>query len=270
MSCGAVMTMAVGLTINLTISTNASNVNLRTLAGSPTLPARVIVTINPGVIVGGTSTSAPGFDVGTGWPAGTKLTIINNGIICGSGGAGGAGGPSTSSGVAPGSNGSPGGAAIWLRGNAVIIENNGIIGGGGGGGGGGASDGYRSPGTITDIPGGAGGAGHGYGQAAANGGSAPEYDSDPSGTFLGNLSGGAAGVDGSGGSNAQDNPDFGGAPGGGGGGFGGIGGAGGLTGFDLTNRPDWRTSGGAAGPAVIASGGSITWNPVGAVYGAVA
>ena len=148
-------------TITLVIGANAQNVNLYTLAGSPVFAKKIILTINPGVYIGSTSTSTPALNIGTGWPAGTTITIINNGYILGAGGAGGAGGNYYSQ---PGIAGAPGGPALNLT-WPITITNNGYIFGGGGGGKGGnetsVSSGGKSPVTFW-YGGGGGGGGAGY------------------------------------------------------------------------------------------------------------
>jgi hypothetical protein len=68
-----------------------------------------------------------------------NITIINNGIIVGARGAGGVGGTGGPNGTGAGSNGTPGGTAIFanLAKGITVINNGTILGGGGGGGGGG-------------------------------------------------------------------------------------------------------------------------------------
>lgn len=120
-----------GFTFTQTIASNTTNYNLKSaaIAGgwdqAATLNATV--TINSGVYVYSTSTGTYAFDTGSTFPAGTSLTLINNGIIQGCGGNGGAG----NSGA-----GNAGGPAFIAR-HAISVTNNGTIGGGGGGGGGG-------------------------------------------------------------------------------------------------------------------------------------
>lgn len=127
------------LTINLTISSNTANYNMRTAAiaagYSGTGAATINCTINSGVYVYSTSTGSYAFVTGTGWDvSGVTLNLTNNGTILGMGGAGGAGGSSYSAVRIPGGN--PGGPALNAQ-RAINITNNGTIAGGGGGGGGG-------------------------------------------------------------------------------------------------------------------------------------
>ena len=131
-------------------------------------PVDVTVTVNPGVNVGYTSPAGPVYSLDTGngpWPAGSEITIINNGNIAGKGGDGG---------TSPNGAGQAAGTAINIQ-YPVTIQNNGIISGGGGGGGGGSPSGGTNPpgpppgekhgpnpGNPYTSPGGTGGGGAGY------------------------------------------------------------------------------------------------------------
>jgi len=141
----------------LLITTNTFNYNIFTSAGSPTEPVRVTVTINSGIIVGSTDTSIPALTIEN-FAGGSRVTIINNGVIVGRGGNGGAG-FSTS-----GTSGKNGGTAISTT-VPLSIENNGFIGGGGGGGQGGKKG---TCGECYDDFGSSGGGG-----AGQNGGKSP-------------------------------------------------------------------------------------------------
>lgn len=134
------------VTINLTISSNTANYNMRTAAiaagYSGTGAATINCTINSGVYVYSTSTGSYAFDTGTGWPAsGVTLNLTNNGTILGMGGNGGRKSYSTTT---PGGsnsfftydNATAGGPAFYAQ-RAINVTNNGTISGGGGGGGGG-------------------------------------------------------------------------------------------------------------------------------------
>jgi len=118
-----------------TVSSNTQNINLNSLATSlgwgGTLPIVFTLTINSGVALGSSSTSTPALIISS-FPAGTEITIINNGYIVGRGGNGGNGAYRAAGGA-----GGNGGAALSIA-YATTIINNGVIGGGGGGGGGGA------------------------------------------------------------------------------------------------------------------------------------
>jgi hypothetical protein len=143
---------------NIIFDTNQNDVNLRTVYDSlfPTpLDTTILnVSIENGVTIGSTSALSAGFEVGT-WPSGTTITINNDGILQGAGGAGG------SVGVDDG-NGQNGGKALDT-GRAVTLD----LSGGGvlydGAGGGGASD--------TDGGGGGAGSVVGVGGTGATNGS---------------------------------------------------------------------------------------------------
>lgn len=126
------------VTINLTIAANTPNYNIRNAAvaagwnGTSTLS--VNVTINSGVYVYSTSTGSYALQTGTGFPAGSTISLTNNGIILGMGGGGGKA-QDQDGGTAWTASGA-GGPALLLS-HATTITNNGIIAGGGGGGGGG-------------------------------------------------------------------------------------------------------------------------------------
>jgi hypothetical protein len=156
---------------SFTISSDAQNVNLYVIAGSPATAGTYTITINAGVTVGSSNTATPALISGT-WPAGSIVTLINNGNIYGRGGDGGAGG----SGAAGGAGGA-GGAAMSLGYDIAINNTNGNIFGGGGGGGGG--DGSSSCQFVCNSVGGNGGGG-GQGSAGGSGGAAG-YGSHESG-----------------------------------------------------------------------------------------
>ena len=143
------------------INSAANNVNLYTLAGSPTAPVNLYCTVNAAI---GSTTSAYAFMTGTGWAVGSYLYIKNANTIsgmanttAGANGVGGAGGQGGSYPTAPvagsaggtGTNGNVGGpsfAANTVTAVKILLNNTGTItggsgssggtGGGGGGGGG--------------------------------------------------------------------------------------------------------------------------------------
>jgi hypothetical protein len=120
------------LTINLTISSDTANYNMKSAAiaagWNGTSAATINCTINSGVYVYSTSTGSYAFDTGTSYPTGCTLNLTNNGTIIGKGGTGGNGGLSCN-------NGSTGGPAFIAQRAINITNNTGTIGGGGGGGG---------------------------------------------------------------------------------------------------------------------------------------
>ena len=162
----------------LTISSNTANYNIYNAAAATSTwiaapgAYAITVTINAGVTVGTLLT-------GSGFYAGTTITIINNGTILGNGGAGGTGG--NNGGYAAGA-GSPGTAAIILNWPVLSLTNTGIIAGGGGGGGG--SFGVFNSGSHLYTSGGSGGGG-GAGYTGGAGGTAGAIG----GSFAGNPGG---------------------------------------------------------------------------------
>jgi hypothetical protein len=223
------------ITLSRTISSNTSNFDMRasaiSLGWNGVSPLNFTVTINSGVIVYSTSTGSYAFYISPSFPAGSKLTLNNNGTIIGAGGAGGAGG--VGYGVA-GYAGGAGGPALYA-GYSVSISNSIIYGGGGGGGGGGGSQWFDSQNTksFVQTAGGAGGNGAGVnGSASATGGSA-------------------------GGTNA-----------GAGGNGGAVGSSGAAGGTGAGTTPSAGGGGGAAGAAVAGSS-NINWLNYGTVTGSV-
>ena len=182
------------------IASDVTNYNLRARAVAAgwdqVVPLVATTTVNSGIVLSADSTSQYAFDTGATFPAGTTLTLINNGFVIGMGGAGGAA-------YTDGSNGGPALRAQYAIG---IDAAGGVIGGGGGGGGGGV------------IGGGGGGRSGRTNAAGASGGASGTFSSGGSG---GGGGGGAGGTTGPGG----------GGSGGDGGGGGGWGASGGNTGY---------------------------------------
>jgi len=125
----------------------------------------VALTVSPGVQVGSTSTGAYAMLVPSSFSPGDIVTITNNGVIQGMGGAGGPG----QFGATNGNPGGGGGNALYVN-RPVTITNNSVIAGGGGGGGAGA--GY-TPNKGGSDWGGGGGGGAGYNGGAGGGGGYP-------------------------------------------------------------------------------------------------
>lgn len=200
---------------SLIISTNQTNVNLRSLAVSSgwNQASKVSATINSGVVVYSTSTGTPAMTISGSFPGGVEL--VNNGVILGKGGAGGTWNVNSGYGYS-------GGLALSVS-TAVSINNANRIAGGGGGGGGAAgggaggkySPGYGGGGGGGGIGNGAGGAG----QSGWNGGSSGSPGSAGTLTSAGSGGGGYIGTGGSGGSYGASGGT--GSYGGGGGGSGG-------------------------------------------------
>jgi hypothetical protein len=156
------------VSIPLTISSPTYNYDVYNNRGPTYNPGTsdITVTINPGVVVGSTSTGSFAFLVPSSFSPGDTVTVVNQGVIQGRGGNGGLGGRS------PGTNtvgaGSAGGAAVSVSRPTTITNNGTLAGGGGGGGGGGTGQdggGFQAPG------GGGGGGGAGFdGGTGAQGG----------------------------------------------------------------------------------------------------
>lgn len=239
---------------NATISANTNNYNLKSAAIAAgwdgVTPLVATVTVNSGVYVGSTSTGSYGFDTGSSFPAGSSLTLVNNGFIVGMGGGGGGGGGVYSG----GGGGGAGGPALRAQ-AAISITNNGTIGGGGGGGGGGASAYYGDPYSGEQRFGGGGGGG-GRGLNGGPGG--------PGGSgHLVNPGGG-------GGTGTTTSAGGGGSNGGwmaGNGASGGGLGSGGGTG---ASGPQYSGGPGGSGGAAVAGNSFITWVATGTRLGAIA
>ncbi len=220
--------------LTYTQSADESNVNIRTKVGSPGYAALVIVTINAGVTVSGSAAIA--LYSGTGWTAGSKLKIINNGTAVGEGGAGGNGGT-------PGVSGNVGSNGLDAIETTIPIEidnTNGFIFGGGGGGAGGRGNGGAG---LSGAGGGGGGGGRGSNNPPGGTGGAAAVPGQ-AGTAGSLLSYGFGGLGG-------DNTEFYGTQGK-------YGGNGGDYGEDGSFSEDVQF-GGVAGRAVRLNGQTITW-----------
>ncbi|MTJ94335.1 MAG: hypothetical protein F8N36_15965 [Desulfovibrio sp.] len=143
------------VTINALVASNSYNLDFRTLllnAGwNGSTPVVGTVTVNGGVVVGSTSTSAYALTVQGAFPPGSSLALVNNGYIVGAGGAG------SSTSLASSGSGEKGGNALYVQ-IPVYVSNAGVIAGGGGGGGdnsGGASW-VAGSGGAGFVPGAAG------------------------------------------------------------------------------------------------------------------
>ena len=240
---------------DLIISSHTANYNLKTAAiqagWDGSRAATFNVTINSGVYVYSTSSSAPAFDTGANFPSGTIINLINNGFIYGKGGDGGNAGLGNAYNPVPGVAGSDGGTALLAQ-YQINISNNGIIAGGGGGGGGGG--GATAPDGISYcMCGGGGGGGAGY--DIGSGGSTcgcQGYVGKPGN--VGTLTTGGAAALGTGGGIS---------------GSGGNLGQAGTKGIDGTgNLSSVGGAGGAAGKAVVGNN-NIVWQAQGDVIGII-
>lgn len=192
--------IARGKGLNALITGTIANLNLKTwlmsnLGWDGTTPTPIEVVIDASAIVHGSNTLNYALTI-SGFPAGTILTLINNGRILGAGGGGGSGAWSdpgdgetapTYYGATPGM---AGGHALNVGSPVTIINNYRIWGGGGGGGGGGM--------TLSSWPGGGGGGGAGVpggagGASLRKTGTAGTETTGGAGGSLTNSAGGAGG-----------------------------------------------------------------------------
>lgn len=240
----------------INITSSADNVNVYTLAGSPTSPVRIKVVIAAGVQIGSTSTGSYAFVFGTGWHANATVRVENHGTIMGKGGAGGNGG---------GGGGSTGGPAInaaAFDGASINFDNQGTIAGGGGGGAGGATRSCSGKASYT-APGGGGGGGRG--RTNTGGGSPAGGNCSAGGGGTGTAS--SAGGGGSG-CTVSSQGDCGfnitGGNGGSGGGFGSAGGSGGAG----TNGSSSGAGSGGGGGTAVNGDSEISWVNLGTINGA--
>lgn len=241
---------------SLVLTSNEMDVNIFARAGSPGGVVTVNVTVAAGVVVQGSSTSAPAMDF-SGFASGSTINFTNLGYILGAGGDGGQGGAmGVNDYISNGANGKAAGPAIKGPGtgrNFNVTNAAGFIWGGGGGGGGG---GVKTSGGQNVVNGGGGGGGAGRGRAGGGGqygyiaGSANGSDGS-SGTLASTGAGGAGGA----GVLGHGTGTFGSGGTGGDWGSGGNGGGAAATGSQLGNPG----GGGAAGKAIDANGGSVTF-----------
>ena len=240
-------------TLPLTISTNVCNYDINVAAGSPAGPVSLIVTINPGVRVGSTSTGAPALTTG-GLAPGSNVLLINNGLISGRGGNGGKGGDAFSTFSA--GNGGNGGVGLELTVNLTLDNQGQIYGGGGGGGGGSGFTSSTEPGS-SGGGGGAGGGNCGFSSGGGGGGRTGGCNFGFSGSGGGLTTGGAGGPLSCGG--------------GGGCNCGSSGGNGGNAGFNGSVGGSQRGSnpgaGGAGGASIRSNGNAIVYTTVGDLRG---
>jgi hypothetical protein len=124
-----------------TVILNCFNFNLRQKAiehGWDTVKKlNAVITVIENVYIGSHTTDTASFSTGAGFPAGSQLSLINNGFILGRGGNGGYG-PNVASmntqvGAALSTGATSGGPALLVE-YPIHIDNRNTIGGGGGGG----------------------------------------------------------------------------------------------------------------------------------------
>jgi hypothetical protein len=222
--------------INLVVSADTADYNLFTAAGSPATPVSVTLTIASGVYLYASLTGTFGLSVPA-FPAGSTITVINNGYIVGKGGSGGSGGASTGG---AGNAGSNGGDAVDLHFPITLDNTFGTIAGGGGGGGGGAG----SAGLGVPRGGGGGGGGQSYVTSAGGNGTGSASNGHSGGTSgpgAGGIGESASGLSG------------------GDGGKGGKFGSGGSNGTKGTGGAYAGGLHGGGGAAINLHGNAVTW-----------
>ena len=231
--------MAMGGGIDITTSSDAENVNLRTLLDAAgfdnDVPTIITYRLNSGVTVtsaASTGTATPAWQTGTIGSIHTVLIYIS-GAIKGYGGTGGSRGDSSNqAGSNGGGNGSAGGDAMSFACNATLIVNSGgsvLAGGGGGGGGGGAHD-ESEENEVAAAYGGLGGNGAGT-SARTTGGPAVTDDQGASVAISGaGGDGGDYGAAGSNGANASQGQEQ------------GTGGTGGAAGYAVRKNSNTVTT----------------------------
>ena len=147
----------------LTISSNQTNADLRTLAVNAgwDQSTTLVANIDSGVVISSNNTGTAALSISGSYPSG--LTVNNSGVIVGLGGNGGKGGGPAYGGA---SGGSSGGTALSVSSSCAFF-NNGTIAGGGGGGGGGGRTGTTANNVVYQFRGGGGGGGGGGRSSAA-------------------------------------------------------------------------------------------------------
>ncbi|OFZ66107.1 MAG: hypothetical protein A2V79_00230 [Betaproteobacteria bacterium RBG_16_56_24] len=148
---------------NRTIATDTAGFDLRTAAVAAGWneigPLVASITVNGGVFLYAASTAGYAFSVTGSYPAGSSISLNNNGVIVGRGGNGGSGAGGSLY-ATRGGNGGSGGTALVTT-TAITITNNGTIAGGSGGGAGGPnySSTFHGGGGGGGVPFGSGGNG---------------------------------------------------------------------------------------------------------------
>jgi hypothetical protein len=241
---------------SFTISSNQVNANLRTLAVNAgwNQSSALTATIASGVYIYSTSTGTPALTINGSFPGG--VTLVNNGVIQGMGGAGGMGGYWTGSKIAPIAGGG-GGLALSVSVGVSINNANLIAGGGGGGGGAAFISRYYGKQQSTQLGGSSGGGGLGGGAGGASSGT--RYGFTPNAGGAGTLtsagSGGAAKIDTL--NSGQYNL------------AGANGGSYGSAGGTAASSGDQAGAGGGAAGAAVSGNGNISWIATGTRYGGI-
>lgn len=258
--------------ISLNLSSNTYNYDVYANRGPSYVAGSsdITVTVPSSVVVGSTSTGAYAMLVPSSFNPGDTVTIVNNGVIQGMGGAGGNGSPAALGKSAPqnvGQNGSSGGNALYVNRPTTVTNNGTIASGGGGGGGGCATSGLNSKYAAYNSGGGGGGGGAGFnGGAAGAGGSITPTANGAAGSPGG---AGTSASGGGGGARGFVGPITRSTNGGSGGGRGASGSGAGASGGDpYFTGSSSGTSGGGTGYYVVGNP-FITWPSFGTRQGGV-
>ena len=212
--------------IDIITSSNAENINLRTLLDAAGFnndtPATITYTLNAGINVtsaASTGTATPAWQTGTIGSIHT-VSIYINGAVKGYGGAAGAAGAGSTGPTGNGAAGATGGTSMSFACNATLVVNSGgsVLAGGGGGGGGGGGVQYAEGGT-ENAAGGAGGLGAGTASAASGASGQTACDGDNCAYGGAGGAGGAHGASGSTGTNGTGDSAAGNGGAGGSGGY---------------------------------------------------
>ena len=189
--------------VAISLTASGNNYDVYSNRGGSYVAGTSDLTVTVPGTVGSTSTGTYAMLVPSAFSPGDTVTLVNNGVIQGMGGAGGAGASVPQN----GGPGSVGGNALYVN-RPVTIFNNSTIAGGGGGGAGGCAGATSVPKQPVKYPGGGGGGG-GAGTNGGSGGAGGFYTAPIT------VNAGTAGSPGT-------------SPAGGGGGAGGPGGTGGA------------------------------------------
>ena len=221
--------------IAVALTASGNNYDVYTNRGPAYVAGISDITVTVPGTIGSANTASYAMLVPSAFNPADTVTIVNNGVIQGAGGAGGRGrtgvGPTSFPSIA----GSVGGNALYVN-RPTIITNNGTLAGGGGGGGGPAYRTITVKGTTTFYGGGGGGGGAG---TVGGAGGVP----NPGGGA------GAAGTSGAGGAGGQLVPN---------GYVGGAGGGRGAAGAAGTSNPPPNTLAGSPGGG---AGNYLVGNP---------
>ena len=211
--------------IDIITSSNAENINLRTLLDAAgfnnNVPTKITYTLNASIDVtsaAATGTATPAWQTGTIGSIHT-VSIYINGAVKGYGGAGGARGAGSVGPTGNGAAGATGGTSMSFACNATLIVNSGgsVLAGGGGGGGGGGAVIYTD--STENAAGGAGGLGAGTASAASGASGQTACDGDNCAYGGAGGAGGAHGASGSTGTNGTGDSAAGNGGAGGSGGY---------------------------------------------------